>query len=165
MTPADRASWDEVWMATAETVGQRSRCFRGTIGCVLVGADNNVVSTSYVGPPPRYAPAQVDESSDCRSWCPRGPKTDPADLDPGWADCISCHAEQNAVSRADFSLLKGGTAYVNASCCINCSKLLAAAQVSRVVMKIGAGEGHRNPERSIAYLNDSGIEVSVVART
>lgn len=154
-----RISWDDVWFTTAEKAGERSRCARGQIGCVLVGADNNVVAVSYVGPPADFAPAQEDETSDCRSWCPRGTKTDPIDLDPEHRDCISCHAEQNAIARADFSLLQGGTAYVNATCCINCAKLLAAARVARVVMTVRTADAHRDPGRTIEFLEHSGIEV------
>lgn len=158
----DRKTWDRVWLDMATSVGQRSRCSRGAIGCVLVGPDNNVVATSYVGPPPEYAPAQVDPTSDCRSWCERSCETDPAKLDPAYLTCPSVHAEQNAVSRADFTRLRGGTAYVNASVCWQCAKLLAASQVARVVMIAEEGNEHRNPQRTVDYLSRCGITVDRV---
>lgn len=159
---SDRATWDEVWMTTAIKVGQRSRCSRGSIGCVLVGADNRVVSVSYVGPPPNFVPAELDPNSDCRSWCERSLETDPAKLDAAYSNCPSVHAEQNAISRADFTRLVGGTAYVNASACWQCAKLLAAAQVARVVMLIKDTDGHRNPQKTIDYLLDCGIATTVL---
>lgn len=159
---AARPAWDAIWMTMAETIGQRSRCVRGSIGCVLVGRDNNVVASSYVGPPPNFQPAQVDETSTCRDWCQRSCETDPAKLDAAYLTCPSVHAEQNAVSRADFTRLRGGTAYVNASVCWQCAKLLAAAQVDRVVMLVTPGNEHRNPAKTIEYLTDCDINVTVV---
>lgn len=159
---SDRPDWDEVWMTMANTIGNRSRCSRGSIGCVLVSSTNEVVSTSYVGPPPKFQPAQVDETSDCRSWCERSNETDPTKLDAAYLTCPSVHAEQNAVSRADFSRLKGGTAYVNAAVCWQCAKLLAAAQIERVVMYVGEGNEHRNPERTRNYLAQCGIASTVM---
>lgn len=157
-----RSSWDMVWMQMAVTVGARSRCSRGAIGCVLVGSDNQVVSVSYVGPPPNYAPAQVDTTTNCRSWCERSVETDPTKLDAAYSTCPSVHAEQNAVSRADFSRLKGGTAYCNGAVCWQCAKLLAAAQVSRVVMVVKESDNHRNPQKTLDYLKDCGILTTVV---
>lgn len=155
-----RPTWDFVWMAMARKFGERSRCERGKIGCVLVSVDNQVVSASYVGPPPHFAPANEDETSTCSSWCPRACKT--ADFDPGYSDCISAHAESNAVARADFSRLKGGTAYVNGAVCYNCCKLLAASGIARVVMEVYTADAHRNPVKSITYLRDNGIVVDVL---
>lgn len=144
----------------AATIGQRSRCDRGKIGCVLVSFDNQVVSAAYVGPSPNFAPAVAGAT--CSSWCPRGKKTDPSTLDQGWNDCVSCHAEQNAVARADFSRLKGGTGYITGTCCLMCSKLLAASGIKRVVMQVKSTDAHRHPARTIAFLENAGIEVVTV---
>ena len=157
-----RPDWDLVWMKMAFTIGERSRCSRGAIGCVLVGPTNDVVSTSYVGPPPNFAPAQMDQTSTCKKWCERSNETDPSKLDAAYLTCPSVHAEQNAISRADFSRLKGGTAYVNAAVCWQCAKLLAAAQVGRVVMYVAEGNEHRNPGRTQAYLAQCGIDTTVM---
>lgn len=154
-----RPTWDDVWMATARMFGQRSRCERGKIGCVLVSTDNQVVSASYVGPPPNYEPANTDPASTCSQWCARACKTD--GFDPGYYDCVSSHAETNACARADFSRLKGGTAYVNGAVCYNCCKLLAASGVSRVVMEVYTSDAHRQPMKSINYLRDNSVTVDV----
>jgi deoxycytidylate deaminase len=180
-----RPTWDAVWMRMADELGKRSRCFRGDIGCVLVSVDNQVVAATYVGPPPTFEPAddtkryeearaslpslnlkQVFPASepmsmtDCRAWCPRAqPDHVPEE---GYVDCVSSHAEMNAVSRADWSRLQGGTAYVNGAVCFQCAKLLAACGVSRVVMKVLESDSHRRPQRSIDYLKECGISVSVI---
>jgi len=167
MSPTDRPSWGAVWMSMAENIGQRTRCVRaqratqaGGIGCVIVSSDNRVVSTSYAGPPAGYAPANEDPGSGCDKWCPRAQKTD--NLDPGYTDCVSSHAEQSAIARADFTQAVGGTAYVNSSVCLQCSKLLATALLSRVVMRVSPQDSHRFPSgSSVDYLRTAGLTVEV----
>lgn len=154
-----RPSWDDVWMRLAEDIGQRSRCSRGEIGCVLVSRDNQVVSATYVGPPPRFKPADTIMPTDCRAWCPRAQPGHEPEI--GYTDCVSSHAEMNAIARADFSRLKGGTAYVNGACCIMCSKALAAAGISRVVMQVHEADAHRKPEQAIALLEQNGVQVVI----
>lgn len=177
MNALERPSWHEVWMRCAIEIGKRSRCSRAEVGCVLVSKDNRVVSQSYVGPPPAFTPADdlaaaagmaaewrfhVDDApypTDCRSWCPRSqPGHEPQE---GYVDCVSSHAEMNAIARADYSLLSDGTAYVNGAVCLTCAKLLAAAGVKRVCMIVREAEGFRNPDRTIEYLKMNNITVLV----
>lgn len=153
-----RPSWDDVWISLAEKIGERSRCSRGSIGCVLVSQDNQVVSASYVGPPPNFEPANKRPRSDCRGWCPRSQPGHEPDL--GYTDCVSSHAEMNAIARADFTKLRWGTAYVNGACCVMCAKALAASGVNRVVVKFDdAADAHRVPNRGIDYLIENSIQV------
>lgn len=154
----DRPTWDETWMAMAVQLGKRSRCSRGKIGAVIVSADNRVLSASYVGPAKNYAPANRDLSTDCTAWCPRAQPG--AATDPSYANCVSCHAEQNAVARCDESP-QGGTIYVNGSICVNCAKLVAAAGMAKVVMIVYAADAHRNPEAVVKFLIDAGVAVEV----
>ena len=159
-----RPSWDDVWMSAANTVGKRSRCTRAKIGCVLVSADNRVVSVSYVGPPPLHAASNANQQSTCKDWCTRALASKPDDLDPAYRDCVSSHAEQNAVARADFSLLRGGTAYVNSAVCWSCAKLLAASGVKRVVMEVLKSDEHRDPVGVSNFLADCGVDVTMIRR-
>jgi dCMP deaminase len=144
-------------MNTAIDLGKRSRCFRGAIGCVIVSSDNRVLAASYVGPSRDFLPANEDPSTDCRSWCPRSQPG--AETDPSYSNCISCHAEQNAIARCQGDPT-GGTVYVNGSVCINCAKLLAAAGVARVVMKVLESDSHRNPGAVINFLVLCGVDVT-----
>lgn len=153
-----RITWDRVWLDIASVIGKRSQCSRADIGCVLVSSSNQALSIAYVGAPPEFSPA--NDADDCSQWCPRSSK-ESTELGSGYEDCFSVHAEVNAVARVDSSALVGGTAYVSSSCCFNCSKMLAAARVDRVVMNLSTRELHRNPAKSIQYLLDSGIGVRV----
>lgn len=132
-----RHSWDQVWMETAFVVGKRSACVRRQIGCVVVDTNNRILSTGYNGPPPAFG-----SKSSCSSYCPRASEV--TDLE-GYTDCISLHAEANALSYTDPLRAIGGTAYVNGCPCYSCAKLLAGAQLSRVVY---SGE----PIKSSLYL-------------
>lgn len=153
-----RISWDKVWLDIASVIGKRSQCSRADIGCVLVSSTNQALSIAYVGAPPNFAPAYG--TLNCSDWCPRSQKGS-SGLGSGYEDCFSVHAEVNAVARVDSSALVGGVAYVSSSCCFNCSKMLAATRVKRVVMNLTVGELHRDPAKSIEYLLESGIEVDV----
>lgn len=165
-----RPSWDEVWMQTALTIANRSRCVRAQVGCVLVTADNEVIASTYNGTPPNYSPAEktldrlrvdgiTDKTTWCDQWCPRGAGLSRED---GHVDCCALHSEQNAIARADSSKLIGGTAFVTGVVCISCAKLLAAARVTRVVMISHESDAHRDLDRSKKFLENSGIEVVVV---
>jgi dCMP deaminase len=152
-----RPEWADVWMTMAETIGRRSRCVRAQIGCVLVSTDNQVISASYNGPPPKYKSA-MNVHTKCDQWCPR---SQGASLDVNYDDCPSSHAEANGVARADWSRLQGGTAYVNGASCMTCAKLLAAAGIRLVVMQVHETDQHRRPDKVIEYLGQCGVEVFV----
>lgn len=155
----DRPSWDETWMIVANNLGQRSRCSRGAIGCVIVSSDNRVLAASYVGPAKDFKPANYKPDTDCTSWCPRSQPG--AEIDPSYGNCISCHAEQNAIARCQGDP-SGGTIYVNGSICVNCAKLVAAAGIARVVMIVHSADAHRNPDQVMKFLQVCQIEVTVV---
>lgn len=153
-----RISWDKAWLDIASVIGQRSQCSRADIGCVLVSSTNQALNVAYVGAPPEFEPASG--TVDCSEWCPRSRKSS-TDLGSGYDDCYSVHAEVNAIARVNSDALVDGIAYVSSSCCFNCSKMLAAARVRRVVMRLSRNELHRNPVKSIEYLMASGIVVDV----
>lgn len=154
-----RPSWDQTWMAVAESLAHRSRCSRAQIGCVIVSADNKVLAASYNGPARNFSPANRNPNTGCRSWCPRAQEG--ASLDPSYANCVSCHGEQNAIARCQGDPT-GGTVYVNGSICINCAKLIAAAGLSRAVMQVRASEAHRNTSDVVAFLTSCGVKVETV---
>lgn len=78
--------------------------------------------------------------------CPRAHAEVP---DPGYTDCISLHAEQNA-------LLHGGgvVMYVNGTPCFTCAKLIANAGIRRLVFLYDLA---RDWPKSEAYLEGCGV--------
>lgn len=156
MSNHDRPTWDVIWMQTARAMAERSRCVRAQVGCVLVSRDNRVIASSYNGPPPGMMVI-----GDCVNWCPRSQAEEHA-LEPGYTDCCASHAEMNAVARADFTQLQGGTAYVTGSVCYTCAKLLAASNVGLVVMIVRESEGYRSPKKSMQLLADCGITYAII---
>lgn len=153
---SERKPWSEVWMEMAETMGARSKCSRAKIGCVIVGEDQTVISAAYNGPPPGYHVADGDNTR-CKDWCPRAQPG--ADHGNNYDNCVSNHAEANAVVRADWRRLRHATVYVNGSVCFSCAKLLAAAQVSQIVHIVNDESMHRYPDAVEKFLDDCSVIV------
>ena len=154
--PEREPTWDQTWLECAHVMAKRSRCSRAQVGAVVVAEDQTVISMCYNGPPRDFPTTQ----GDCSEWCPRSQGTD--DPSPTYDDCPSVHAEANAIARADFSRMKNSTVYVSTSCCKGCAKLLANSGVRRVVFQSEAGRDYRNPQATIDFLRECGIEVSEV---
>lgn len=139
-------------MAVADVMGARSRCVRRQAGAVLVTADNQVVATGYNGPPRGY-----EAVGPCSGWCTRAETGGSLSYD----DCISVHAETNALLRADMARLAGGTAYSNTCPCFACAKNLANSGILRLVCRIGPEDADRAPERSLALVLRSSVSVFI----
>lgn len=114
--------------------------------------DNRVASTGYNGP----ARGQ-DAVGPCTNWCPRAQgKTD---ITADYGACPAIHAEANALLRADWTQIQGGTIYVSHSSCINCAKLVANSGLRRLVHFIDDKAEDRNPDEVEAYLRRAGMSV------
>lgn len=159
-----RPNWDEIWAQMAEVIGQRSRCDKAKVGCVIVANDQTVVSCSYNGPPPGYDPqtnrnngsdSSDNSDSGCSDWCRRMQQSV---VSANYDTCPSSHAEANGICRADRSRTAGAVAYISGACCMTCAKLLASAGVVRVVHKVSPSDNHRNPETVEQFLRDCGVE-------
>lgn len=150
----NRPSWDEVWMAVADTVALRSRCSRAQIGAVVVSKDQRISSTGYNGPA-----ATFPEDGECMNWCARAQGQTP--LDNVYDSCPSIHAEANALLYVDRSRVEGGTVYITDAACIQCAKLISNSGVSRVVMRVSTIAAHRNPQATIEYLIKCNIDVAI----
>ncbi len=121
----DRIPLYEVYMRMAEELAKRSTCARLQVGTVITdGALEHVVALGYNGNA-RGFPNQCDSET------------------PGACGCI--HSEQNAVVKADGHL-REKVAFVTASPCVMCAKLLIQANVTHVF--------YRNP-----YRKPDGLEV------
>lgn len=84
-------------------------------------------------------------------------------LAPGYTDCVSLHAEANALMTADRSAWDGGTVYVTSNICYSCAKLIANSGLRRVVVQPGdVLTLHRNSDASYEHLRACGLTVDVV---
>ncbi len=156
MTMTDsRPSWDEVWLAVAETVSKRSRCSRAQMGAAIVSHDQHIVATGYNGPA-----ATWPESGECMNWCDRAKGTAP--LDNIYDACPAIHAEANALMYVDRSRSQGGTMYITAPPCTQCAKLISNSGITRVVCRWRKQDSHRDPAKVLEYLEKCMIELTVI---
>lgn len=124
-----RPSWDETFLKVAKIVSERSTCSRRQVGAVLTQG-NYIKATGYNGAPPGKQHC-VDGG------CPRGKFTHdqiPKDADYNQFPCTAVHAEANAIIRAGTALTEGATLYVTEKPCQQCTNLIEAAGIARVVI-------------------------------
>jgi dCMP deaminase len=124
---------------------------RRQIGAVIVTDENRIVATGYNGPPSGYPYT-------CMSSCPRNLY---ADATGDYRNCISIHAEANALMFCDRRERKGGSIYVNEAPCFDCAKLIANSGLARVMIYTLEHQEHRDVETSLRTLRHSGLEVTV----
>lgn len=123
----ERLGWDEYFLEICKAILLRGDCTRSKVGAVLVGSDHRIISSGYNG--------VASGVAGCLSGaCPRGrlsyqerPSTD------DYGDCISTHAEFNAILYSDPEKRSGTTLYVSRRPCVNCKELMLAEGVVRVV--------------------------------
>ena len=128
----DRIPIFEVYMRMAEELAKRSTCSRLQVGTVITdGALEHVASIGYNGNA-RGFPNRCDTDT------------------PGACGCI--HSEQNAVVKADGHLRKK-VAFVTASPCVMCAKLLIQANVTHVYYR----EPYRKPD-GLEVLEAGGVK-------
>lgn len=152
-----RASWDATWIGVADTFAARSLCVRSQVGTVIVTPDNRVVSTGYNGPP-----AKMGFTADCRTWCPRGNETEPGTGKNFGLSCLTVHAEINAITRADWSAMQGGTLYSTRTPCHDCVKVIGNSGLAAAVFRVQEVDVAYNPEEIINFLVDCDMAVSVL---
>lgn len=116
-----RPSIDEYFLLMSQLVGTRSTCARRRVGCVLVNEYNHVIATGYNG-----VAAGVPHCID--KHCPG------ADLPSGQGLhlCQAIHAEQNAIMQCN-DITKIAKAYITASPCIGCTRLLLGTSCKEVI--------------------------------
>jgi dCMP deaminase len=113
----ERPSWDEYFMGIATLLSARSYCERLRVGCVLVSSGehrNRIIAAGYNG----FLPGLPHRSK----------------VRDGHEQA-TVHAEQNAVADAARRgvSVEGSTAYVTHYPCINCTKILLAAGIRRIL--------------------------------
>jgi dCMP deaminase len=139
-----RPDWSTYFLGIAEAVAERSDCRRAKVGAVIVDMQRRIISTGYPGTVPGK-PGCLDGA------CPRG-KLSPEECPPGtpYDNCISQHAEVNALLRSDYSRHTGGTIYITREPCNWCRKLIAASGLHRAVWRAGKhGAWHEESAREL----------------
>lgn len=116
-----RITRDERGLLLAAVWAQSATCSRRRVGCVLFDADGYELSSGYNGPESGAEHCTVVP-------CPGAGLASGTGLD----QCRAIHAEQNALMRCQ-DVRKIRTAYVTASPCVTCVKMLLNTSCVRVV--------------------------------
>jgi dCMP deaminase len=161
-----RPTWDETWMEMALAMSKRSKCVNRQVGCVIVTTQNRPMAVGYNGPPANFETAPVihfgvpasPKSDNCADWCPRGGSNDRG---TSYSNCVSVHAEANALLFADRRDYEGGTIYVTNPCCWDCAKLVSNSGVARVVVRMSEADGHYDHIPALDLIRSCGIRVDI----
>ncbi len=123
-----RPDWDQYFLEIAEVVSSRADCTRAKHGAVIV-RDNRIVATGYNGAAPGEPGCLTDGA------CPRGQKSysEVPSLSGDYSDCISLHAEVNAIAYADRNQTHQATIYITGEPCSWCRKVIKSAGIKRIV--------------------------------
>lgn len=161
-----RQSWDETWIQVAEVMAKRSSCVNRQVGCVIVDKNNRPISAGYNGPPAGYnqkdplaSLSRLRDGESCNTYCPRASASERG-LD--YDNCVSVHAEMNALMFSDRRDYYHGTIYVTSPCCYSCAKAVANSGIKRIVMKMTGKDAHANNEKGKSFLEECGIEVTMI---
>lgn len=174
-----RPTWDETWMNVAKSMAARSRCVNRQVGAVIVTKENRPMAVGYNGPPASWDKAQdtetiithfgnlrpgvaVKNQLTCEDFCPRGGSSERG---TSYSNCVSVHAEANALLFADRRDYEGGTIYVTNPCCWDCAKLVSNSGVTRVVVQMSEVDGHYDNDASLDLIRSCGITVDVVEKS
>ncbi|MCM8538943.1 MAG: dCMP deaminase family protein [Lentisphaeraceae bacterium] len=125
MIENSRPGWDEYFMDIAHVAANRSSCSRRKVAAVIV-RNRQIVSTGYNGTPKGIK--NCDEGG-----CPRCNST--VKSGHGLADCLCCHAEENAIVQASKHGISvdGSMLYTTYSPCLLCAKMIINSGIKEVV--------------------------------
>src|SRR6266496_6229332 len=135
-----RPDWDSYFMKIAYAVSERSTCDRAFVGSVLV-LDKRILTTGFNGSPAGQGHCDEIGHLMVDGHCVR-----------------TIHAETNAIIQAALHGIstKGATCYVTHLPCINCTKVLINACISRIVYSVP----YRTDENAVSFLEAANIEVA-----
>jgi dCMP deaminase len=134
-----RPDWDSYFLKIAFAVSERSTCARAFVGCVLV-RDKRILTTGFNGSP--AGQPHCDEVGHL--------------LVDG--HCVrTIHAETNAIIQAALHGVstRGCTCYVTHFPCINCTKALINAGITRLVYAVA----YNIDENAVAFLKAANVEI------
>jgi dCMP deaminase len=135
-----RPDWDSYFMKIAYAISERSTCDRALVGCVLV-TDKRILTSGFNG-----SPSGLEHCDEIGHLMVDG-------------HCVrTIHAETNAIIQAALHGVstKGATCYVTHFPCINCTKALINAGISRIVYSVS----YRTDENAMAFLKTADIEIA-----
>nr|XP_018898300.1 PREDICTED: deoxycytidylate deaminase [Bemisia tabaci] len=112
--------WDELFMATAFLVAQRSKDPCSQVGACIVNKDKKIVGTGYNGFP-------FGCSDDKFPWR----KESASKLETKYL--YVCHAEMNAILNKNSADVKDCSIYVGLFPCNECAKLIIQSGISEVI--------------------------------
>lgn len=146
---------DIAYLATCLFAAQAfSTCGKRQYFSIITGRDGRVVGTGYNGSPPGMVHC-IDGA------CPRFQEGSP----PGssYDNCISNHAEQNALLYSDRTARALGTIYVNGPPCFTCAKLIAGSGVDRLTYILD--DTYEQWPEIITFLRQNRIDVFGYSKT
>ena len=141
-------NWDEYFINIAEQVKLKSKDNNTQIGVVIIGKDNEIVSTGY-----NSFPRGINDSILSRQDRPEK---------YFWFE----HAERNAIynaARIGVSTL-GTTMYMTCGIsCADCARAIINSGISKIVLREGRGAANpkwqESAERSQQMFKEAGIEI------
>lgn len=143
--------WDTRWLELADQVATWSKDRSTKVGCVIVGAANQILTQGYNG-----FPRGVNDDVDERHERPEKYL---------WTE----HAERNAIYNAARSgiILQGATMYLPWYPCADCARAIIQAGITTLVATV-PDKSYRGwgPDFEVAeiMLEEAGIEVHLVER-
>ncbi len=129
------------------------------VGAVIVDVNNRPISVGYNGKPAHYK----GDNETCKSFCPRGGASVESRTDR-YGNCVSVHAEVNALLFADRREYVGGSIYITNPCCWDCAKIVANSGLSKVVMFLSEHDSHADWETPKSFLEQCGLQVKIVRK-
>lgn len=140
---------EKLWREIAYRFAAQSKCVTRQVGCLIVTPDQRLVGQGYNGAP---------SGSDC-STCPRCSGSKKPGTGAKLNKAICAHAEANAIGYAARAGIRtdGCTLYCTTRPCLECTKLIIAAGIKKVVFYEDYEDGNY---RKICELYDrSGVDL------
>lgn len=147
----DRIEKDKYYLNIAETVAQRSTCLCKHWGAVIV-KDDTIISTGFNGAPRNVVDCL--EKQECRLLQYR--RKNNLGRGTAYEQCLSVHAEMNAIIFADKNKMKGATMYlvgkelvgidqfeqyvISPRPCAMCRKMIINAGIENVVVRLNKNQ-------------------------
>ncbi len=134
-----RPEWDSYFLKIALAVSERSTCDRAFVGCVLV-LDKRILTTGFNGSPAGLGHCDEEGHLMVEGHCVR-----------------TIHAETNAIIQAALHGVstRGATCYVTHFPCLNCSKALINAGITRLVYHVA----YRQDPIALQFLQGANVEI------
>lgn len=147
----ERISKAMYYLGIAEAVSKRSSCLNKHWGAVIV-KDDVIVSTGFNGAP--RSVKDCIEKGYCRLAEYR--RKNKLSRGEGYEQCMSVHAEMNAIINASKEELEGSTLYLygvernmdgdwtyvsKPMSCVNCRKAIINAKIKKVIVQVNDGRG------------------------